>query len=349
MKACVLHGIGDLRFEEAARPSPGPGEALVRVGACGVCGSDIPRVFSNGTYRFPTIPGHEMAGVVEEGDPAWVGKRVAVFPLLPCRKCGPCLVGSYAQCEDYGYLGSRSNGGFAEYVCAPEWNLAPVPNGVSLEEAAMTEPAAVSVHALRRAGVEIGDTVAIYGAGPIGLMLAMWARAWGAREALLIDIDSAKLDFARRLGFDNTCHALETDAPAWVRHSTGDRGADVVVEASGSSAAFEQCMASARAFGRVVLMGNPAGEMRLSQEGYWAILRKELKVFGTWNSSYGVPPRDEWRLALDAMATGRLDLEPLITHRVGLEGLCGALAMVRDRREFSNKVMYVNPDVKGTA
>lgn len=353
MKACVLHKIGDLRCEQVATPSPRSGEVLLRVAACGACGSDIPRVFTKGTYRFPMIPGHELAGVVTEvgsdADPSWVGKAATVFPLLPCRACGPCLVGAYAQCEAYDYLGSRSDGGFAEYVRVPEWNLVPVPGGVSLEEAAMTEPAAVAVHALRQGGIDIGDTVAIYGAGPIGIMLALWARAWGAGRVLLVDIDSNKLDFARDLGFDNTCNGRDTDAPGWVRQAAGGAGADVVVEASGSSAAFEQCMLSARPFARVVLMGNPSGEMKLSQEGYWAILRKELKVIGTWNSTYGVMPRDEWRLSLEYMASGRLDLKPLITHRVALEELPGALAMLRDRTSFANKVMYVNPDVKGNA
>jgi L-iditol 2-dehydrogenase len=229
------------------------------------------------------------------------------------------------------------------------WNLTPVPERVTLEEAAMAEPAAVAVHALRQAGIDVGDRVAIYGAGPIGIMLAQWARAWGAGRVMLVDVDPQKLDFARNLGFDNTCDGARLDAPRWIVDATEGRGADLVVEASGASPAFEQCMLSARTFGRVVLMGNPAGEMKLSQEGYWAILRKELKVFGTWNSVYGVPPRDEWRLALDFMATGRLDLKPLITHRVALEGLLDALVLVRDRLAFSNKVMYVDPTTKGTA
>jgi L-iditol 2-dehydrogenase len=345
MKACVLHEVGALTCDEVDTPAPRSGEALVRVGACGVCGSDIPRIFRKGTYRFPTIPGHEMAGVVEavapDVDASLVDSRVAVFPLLPCRKCGPCEVGQYALCEDYNYLGSRCDGGFAEYVCAPVWNLVPVPDGVSLEEAAMAEPAAVAVHALRRAGVDIGDTVLIFGAGPIGLMLGIWADAWGAGKILLADIDPAKLDFARTLGFEDLVNPADADVAAWIRAETKG-GADVVVEASGSSAAFERCGPAARPFGKVVLMGNPDGEMKLSQQSYWAILRKELTVSGTWNSAYSNLPRNEWRLALDFMASGRLDVKPLITHRVRLEGLRDALVMVRDRTEFTNKVMCVN-------
>jgi L-iditol 2-dehydrogenase len=351
MKACVLYAVGDLRCEETATPQPEPWEALIRVRACGICGSDIPRVFDKGTYLLPTIPGHEFAGeVVAVGSAVTdraVGERVAVFPLIPCRKCAPCSTGAYAQCENYDFLGSRCDGAFAEYVCAPAWNLLPIPESVSFEEAAMLEPAAVALHALRQGPIDVGDTVLVFGAGPIGLMLGMWARNSGASSVLLADIDQTKLDFANRLGFGDIFNpSTQGSVSDWL-HERTPQGADLVIEASGSSAAFEQCMLSARTFGRVVLMGNPAGEMKLSQNGYWAILRKELRVSGTWNSVYCDFPRNEWRLALDGMASGGIDVKPLITHRVGLDGVYGALTMMRDRSEFHNKVMFVDEGEMG--
>jgi L-iditol 2-dehydrogenase len=345
MKACVLHAVGDLRFEDVQTPTPGNDEVLLKVGACGVCGSDIPRVFSKGTYHFPTIPGHELAGEIVQvgkyGDPSIQGKLAAVFPLIPCRHCAACEIGEYAQCSHYNYLGSRCDGGFAEYVRVPIWNLVLVPDGVSLEEAAMTEPAAVAIHALRQAGVDIGDTVVIFGAGSIGLMLALWSQAWGASRVLLIDIDDAKLDFAAKLGFRHGINAKRTDPVAWVQEMT-ELGGDLIVEASGSSVAFDQCMRVARPFGRVVLMGNPEGEMHLSSDGYSSILRKELVLHGTWNSTYSELPHNEWHLALDFMASGKLNLKSLITQRVALDRLPDTLAKVRDRAEFTNKVMFVN-------
>lgn len=345
MKACVLHAAGDLRVETVETPRPGPGRVLLRVAACGVCGSDIPRVFEKGTYRFPLIPGHEFAGVVEElgegVNPAWLGKTAAVFPLIPCRNCPMCLIGAYAQCADYDYLGSRSDGAFAGHVTVPEWNLVPVPEGLSPLEAAMCEPAAVAAHALRRAAPDPGGTVMIFGAGPIGLMLAQWAAAWGAARVLLADIDPEKLRFAREQGFTGTCNPLEADPAEWARTLTGG-GADVVIEGSGSGAAFAQAVKCARPFGSVVLMGNPAGAMTLPQQAYSTVLRNELRLLGTWNSVYAAPPRDEWRMALDAMASGRLRALPLVSHRVPLEGLPEALEMMRDRRGFFNKVMLVN-------
>ncbi len=345
MKACVLHAVGDLRFEDAPAPKPAPGEVLLRVEACGVCGSDIPRVFEKGTYRFPLIPGHEFAGeVVEvgaEADPALVGKRFAVFPLLPCRQCVMCEAGRYAQCSDYDYLGSRSDGAFAEHVTAPVWNLVPVPEGLSAEAAAMAEPAAVAIHAVERAGVAAGDALLVFGAGPIGLLIAMWAKSAGAQRTLLVDVDPGKVEFAQRLGFPDAFDAGTGDLDEWVKNETGS-GADVVIEASGSSPAYEQAVRCARPFGKVVLLGNPAGEMRLTQDGYWAILRKELTVLGSWNSTYGDLHGNEWRLALESMGNGTINVAPLITHRVPLEGLCDALDMMRQRSAFSCKVMVVN-------
>jgi L-iditol 2-dehydrogenase len=345
MKAWALHEVGDLRLDDLPMPEPKQGEVLLRVKACGICGSDIPRVFTKGTYHYPTVPGHEFSGEVvgvgEGVDPQLIGKGAAVFPLIPCRDCASCEIGQFAQCEHYSYMGSRCDGAFAEYICSPVWNLLLMPEGLSYEEAAMVEPAAVAVHALRQAGIDIGDRVLIYGAGPIGSMLASWARAWGAGKVLLVDIDEEKLEFARLLGFTDVFNASSGDVLQWVKEVTG-RGADVTIEGAGSSVSFEQCMHSTRVFGKVVLMGNPAGEMKLSQKAYWEILRKQLTVIGTWNSYYADFPKNEWKLVLEAMVAGQLDVKPLITHRIPIEAIYEKLIMMRDRTTFYNKVLYVN-------
>lgn len=345
MRACVLHGVGDLRLEQVPDPFPGPGEVLLRVRACGVCGSDIPRIFEKGSYRFPLIPGHEFAGVAEAlgsgVDAAWAGAHVAVFPLIPCRRCAACETGAYAQCADYDYLGSRRDGAFAEYVTVPAWNLIRIPDDLGFEETAMAEPGAVALHALRRAGIDPGDRVLIFGAGPIGLLLGKWAEIMGAGDVLMVDVDLAKLRFAQSLGFRHLLDGRQAGPAEWTMNKTG-RGADVVIEASGSALAFAQCVTAARSGGTVVLLGNPAGPMPLPQDAYWAILRKELRVLGSWNSSRAEMPKDEWQLALNAMASGRLQVNPLITHRIGLDGLCGELRMMRERAAFFCKVMMVN-------
>ena len=340
MKACVLHAIGDLKYEEIAKPIRKPGEVLLQINACGICGSDLPRVFEKGTYHFPTVPGHEFAGTILEADnQSLVGKRATVFPLLPCGKCVSCEIGEYAQCSDYNYFGSRCDGGFAEFICVPEWNLVYVPDGVSSEEAAMCEPAAVAVHTLSRAGVTIGDTVAIFGTGSIGLLLAQWSKAWGAKQVILVDIDEKKLDFARSVGWEHALNSLKCDPAEEIMKLTNSRGADLAIEGAGVSQTLEQTIKSVKPFGKAVLMGNPAGDMHISQKVYWEILRRQLALFGTWNSSYNTVKND-WSLTLEAMAGGWLNVKPLISHRYSLSQCGEAFEMMRSKSEFYNKVMF---------
>ena len=343
MRACVLHGIGHLRFENVSTPTRRPGEVLVRIEACGICGSDLPRVFEKGTYTFPTIPGHEFAGVIcetEEKDAALLGKRVAVFPLLPCRRCAACEIGEYAQCADYNYFGSRCDGGFAEYISVPLFNLVMAPEGLSAEAAAMCEPAAVALHAIRQAQIEPGNTVAIFGAGPIGLLLAQWATASGAARVVLFDIDQSKLDFSISLGWSHSYNSMTVNPTEILRNLTDGQGADVAIEGAGAGKAWEQCLYGVRSFGTVVAMGNPAGDMHLSQKAYWEILRKQLTLRGTWNSSYNSVHND-WKTALEAMLSGRIDPLSLITHRYTLEECPDAFQMIRERKTFNNKVMIL--------
>lgn len=344
MKALVLHGIGDLRHEQVATPEPGAGEVRVRIGYCGVCGSDIPRCFVKGTYHFPTVPGHEFAGTIDalgagvEGVSA--GQPVAVFPLLWCGRCEACRRKAYAQCSDYGYLGSRSDGAFAGYVVAPVRNLIPVPQGVPLRAAAMAEPAAVARHAVQRAGpIRAGEPVAVFGAGPIGLLVAQWARAAGG-DVLLVDIVPEKLKQAEELGFKKTFNSRTGDPVEWIHEMTGGEGAAVCIEAAGVPVTLVQaCKAVARA-GRLVLMGNPSGDVTLPAAVISQLMRREAGLMGTWNSFYDPEAAtDDWREALAAMADGRLQADRLVTHDVPLSKGIGALEMMRDQSAFFSKVM----------
>ncbi len=349
MKALVLHAVGDLRYEEVPLPEPGEGEVLVRVAYCGVCGSDIPRIFSKGTYRFPLIPGHEFAGVVERcaGGVADFapGERVTVFPLIWCGQCAACEKGKYVQCENYDYLGSRRDGAFAEYVTAPARNLLRVPEGVSLQEAAMTEPAAVALHALHRAGgCYPGETVAIFGAGPIGLMVAQWARAMGALQIVLFDVVTEKLQLARALGFSHAYHSAQ-DAPEQVIASlTEGHGAHLCIEAAGVPATLLQACACARRGGRVVILGNPTAEVTFPVSLLSQLMRREVNLYGTWNSDYAVySTDDDWHTTLRAMASGGLNLKPLVTHRVPLSRAVDTLQAMHERKGFFCKVL-IHPD-----
>lgn len=350
MNACVLEGIGKLVYKCVEKPVPKKGEVLVKIMASGICGSDIPRVLTKGTYHFPTIPGHEFSGkiveVTEGIDSNLIGRKAAIFPLLPCRKCELCQIGQYAQCKDYNYFGSRCDGGFAEYIAVPTWNLVLAPDKLSYQEIAMTEPCAVAVHALRQAGVEISDNVAIFGAGPIGIMLAKWSRAWGADKIILVDIDPSRVEFAKSIGFYLSFDSSKGDITKYIKDVTGGRGADLAVDAAGVSATLEQCLYSLRPFGRMVAMGNPAGDMKLSQDGYWQLLRKQVTIKGTWNSNYISIPKNDWKISIRAMETEKINLKGLVTHRVKLKDCIKPFKMMQRREEFFNKVMFIMEEGK---
>ena len=324
MKACVLHAVNDLRYETVPEPVRKSGEVLVEIKASGICGSDVPRVFEKGTYCFPTIPGHELGGeIIDADDDLLIGKKCSVFPLLPCNICHCCELGEYALCENYNYYGSRCDGGFAERISVPLWNIILAPDDVSFEEIAMAEPCAVALHSLERAQLRMGNSVCVFGAGPIGIMIGKWAYLKGASRVTLIDIDERKTEFAKKLGFETELSGLY----------------DIVIEGTGVSAGYENTMKAAKPFATVVLMGNPAKEMTLTQHGYWEILRKELTVKGTWNSSYN-SRKNDWKTVL--MYLGKLDISCLVSHRFDLSECDKAFDLMRNRKEFFNKVMFVN-------
>ena len=341
MKALNLHGVGDLRYEEVPMPVRKAGEVLLKIKAVGICGSDIPRVFTKGTYHFPTIIGHEFAGEIAEADePGLIGRGASVFPLLPCGKCEACLKERYAQCSHYDYYGSRRDGAMAEYLAVRRENLVLLPEGVSYAEAAMSEPAAVALHAFRKAKVGVGDTLAIFGVGPIGLIMAGWAREAGVKQVILVARSEEKVQFARNLGFMETINGSCRDAAAYIREKTCGAGADACIEGTGISEGLETCALSTRNFGRIVTLANPLGEMRLSQAAYWHILRRELEVVGTWNSSFGNTEND-WQEVVTAMQRKVIDAEPLITHRFPLEKYREAFSLMHEKREMYCKVMFV--------
>ena len=345
MNALVLHAVGDARYEQIAKPEVTPGEVLVRVGFCGVCGSDIPRTFVKGTYNFPTVCGHEFAGTVEacgEGvDEYKPGDRVVVFPLLWCGKCASCELGNYVQCSDYDYYGSRRDGGFAEYVSVPPKNLVPVPEGVSMEAASMTEPAAVALHAVKRAGgTLVGETVVIFGAGPIGLMAAQWARMMGAARVVIFDLIPEKLAMANKLGFDLAFNACDGDPVEKINELTGGHGAEVCIEGAGVPITFTQAIAATRVGGRMVILGNPSADVTLPAALISQAMRRELDLVGVWNSQFSVAGNnDDWRAVLAAVASGAVDFDCLISHRIPLEKAFDAQIMMRDQSEFFAKVL----------
>lgn len=344
MKAYVLHGINDIRLEEISRPSVKEHEVLVKVKAAGICGSDIPRIYATGTYSFPLIPGHEFSGVVEAagGDAGqeWLGKRVGIYPLIPCGECAPCRKKQYEMCRHYNYLGSRCDGGFAEYAAVPVWNLIELPEGTSFEEAAMLEPMAVAVHAIRQMELSGQDTVAVIGLGTIGLLLTMFLREMGIGRILTVGNKDFQREMAAKQGIptEDYCDSRRESADEWLQKASGGQGADVIFECVGKQDTISQAVRNVVPGGRVQLVGNPASDIQLERNDYWKILRNQLTVRGSWNSSFTHDDADDWHYVLNLLALKRVDPGRYITQTFPFERLEEGFHIMRDKSQEYVKI-----------
>ena len=331
MKAWVLHGVDDLRFEDREIPKPKKEEVLLRVDAVGICGSDIPRIYDTGAHVHPIIPGHEFAGtVVESANPELLGKRMGVFPLIPCKNCDMCRRKHYEMCRNYNYLGSRCDGAFAEYVRVPVWNLINLPETVSFKAAAMLEPLSVAVHAMRRAAVTESDSAVVIGFGTVGMLLATALSAQGVRDITVVVNKDFQREKARELGVS-----------AMSGGETGQVAGQVVFECVGKPETAALAIEAAAPGGRVVMVGNPCSDMAFDRNTYWKILRSQLTVLGTWNSSFAKEPTDDWHAALELLRDKQELVSRIITHCLPLEKLETGLHIMRGKTEGYGKILIV--------
>lgn len=366
MRAWVLHGVNDIRLETADTPAPGDGEVLVSVKATGIYGSDIQRVYDTGAHVHLLVIGHEFSGVVADVglgvESKWIGKRVGVYPLISCGNCIPCQGKNYELCRDYSYLGSRRDGGFAEYVAVPAENLIELPSEVKYEETAMLEPMAVAVHAMRRIEVSESDTIAVCGLGTIGLLLLMFLLEAGESGEAIIRKDSGDKYVGRfyrkilvignkesqkrtvvKMGLSEDCYcdSRTQEVAEWLLERTDGKGVDVFYECVGKNETFAQAVTYTAPGGKVVLIGNPYSDMGLERNVYWKILRNQLTVTGTWNSSFTHSLNDDWHYVTNRLTQKRINPSALISHRFPLEKLVYGMEIMRDKTEEYVKIMGI--------
>ena len=328
MRAARWHGRGDVRIDDVAIPTVGPGEVLLRVSWCGVCGTDleeyrdgpvvIPVDHPNALtgQRAPVTLGHEFAGEVVAVGPGVeglaVGDRVAPEICLFCGACWYCRRHQYSLCVSWAAIGLHGDGGLAEYVKVPGRTCVRLPDSIGDDEAALIETTEVAVRAVRAAGVRLGDSVAIVGDGPVGLIMLQVARAAGATTVILLGHRTARLELGRQLGADA---AIDSRDPAWleaVRDLTGGLGADVAIECGGRAQAIDDSIASTRKGGTIVLLAVIGVPIPLNT---WPIVEGERTVIGSVQHHFD----DDLPVAVRLMATGRVDVRPLITRRIALE------------------------------
>ena len=318
MQAVVLYRPHDLHIEERPIPTISADQVLVRIRAVGVCGSDVHYWHAGRigpvVVEKPVILGHECAGeVVEVGSNVThlrLGDRVALEPGVPCGRCDLCRAGQYNLCPDVIFFATPPvDGAFREYVAHQSVLAFKLPDGVSFEEGAMCEPLSVGIHAVRRAGIGLGDSVLITGAGPIGLVTLMAARAAGATTTIITDLQPNRLALAEELGATATVDVRSQDALALVRDLTRGDGVDAVVECTGASIAMLTGLEAAKRGGTAVWVGTADDEYIIPAVD---VIRKGLGIRGIFRY------RNTYPAAIDLIATGQAEVGRLITHRYPL-------------------------------
>ncbi|MGK5642817.1 zinc-dependent alcohol dehydrogenase family protein [Streptomyces sp. URMC 126] len=318
MRAVVVTGPGQAEVTEVPDPRPGPGEVVVEVSSCGLCGTDMHILGGElPSVRYPLVPGHELTGRVVALGPGVagppVGTRVAVDPNLPCGACHYCRIGRGNLCENYSAVGVTRDGGFAELVAVPARCAYVLPDGLSDAAAGLVEPLSCAVHGLNRLPRRPGEHYLVYGAGTMGLMMAAVVRGAGAASVSMVDVNTDRLAFARSFAAD----AVATDAAALGR----PEGFEVVIDATGVVAAIEDGLTRVRKGGTFLQFG-VADPARTAAFSPFAVYNREIDIIGSMAVHHSFQP------AIDLLAAG-LDLDPLVSHVYGLDGFDEAVAAFR--------------------
>lgn len=343
MLAAVYRGVNDVRLESVPVPQIGPGEILVRVHTCGVCGTDLKKI-ATGSHAAPRIFGHETSGRVAAVGPNVRkfrrGDRVVVFHHIPCRQCFYCRHQTFAQCLTYKKVGCTagfepSGGGFAEYVRVMDWivdrGTVRIPDDVSFEQACFVEPVNTCIKGVEALRLSPGETVLTIGQGPIGIILSVLARRAGA-TVITSDLYPERLKISRSLGFENTINASQQDVISSVRERTEGRGADAVILAVGSNALIRPAMDAARPGGRVLLFAQTQhGEAVIDPA---AVCVDEKALVGSYSASVAL--QDE---SVQFVMNREMDLEKLISHRFPLREAAQALELAAHPQPASMKIV----------
>lgn len=334
MKAVRLEAPGDIGIKQIEIPHRAHGEALVKVRAAGICGSDIGAFKGvNPLISYPRIIGHEIAGeIVELGETESdlkVGDRVILDPYRFCGKCYPCMIGRTNCCENLKVIGVHIDGGMQEFINYPVNMLIPVSDSIAWEHVPIAEPLTIALHAIHRTRVQKGEHIAIIGAGAIGLLIAMCAMSYGAIPVML-DMVNERLEFAKKQGIQYTINVRDEDPIKVLREITSGRMAEVVIEASGSNSAIRNSLDLVSFAGRIALTGWPKKETSLPTD---LITKKELDVLGSRTSA------GEFEEALNLISTGKVDAKVILSKIVTLDDIP---EMVVEQAEHPERYLKVN-------
>jgi (R,R)-butanediol dehydrogenase/meso-butanediol dehydrogenase/diacetyl reductase len=352
MKALRWHRARDLRLVDLVEPALRPGEVRIRVAYCGICGSDLHEYVDgphaipierphpiSGRYA-PLTLGHEFCGVVVESadSEVEVDRRVAIEPEYRCGQCQYCRLGQYNRCISMGFIGLMGDGGLAESVVVPGYSVHQLPDEVRFDQAAVLEPAAVALHAVRTSGLRAGDACAVFGMGPVGLLTVAMLRQCGAGEIIAVDVHANRLALAGAMGASQAVDASRVDSASAVFAATSGRGAAVAFEVAGSQATLDSTLACVRKGGEAVLVGL----MGKAQVDVFDIVNRELRLTGS------VGYRDVFPTLIAWTARGLIDPSAIVTKKVSLAQAVaqGFDALIADKNQVKVLVEPNGEDVK---
>jgi threonine dehydrogenase-like Zn-dependent dehydrogenase len=347
MRAVVFRGANDIRLEDVPKPKPGPGEALLRITLTTICGTDLHIVKGEYPVKEGLIIGHEPVGVIEELGAGLtgfqVGERVIAGAITPCGQCFACLSGQSSQCgRDHGYealggwrFGNTINGTQAEYVVVPnaQANLAKIPDELTDEQVVLlTDIASTGIGGAEAGDIKLGDKVAVFAMGPIGLCAAIGARLLGASQVIGVDGDDGRIAFAKKMGVDVVLDYRKENVIEEIRKITNG-GVDVAIEALGTQVTFENALRVLRPGGTLSSLGVYSGKLQVPYDAFGAGLA-EYRIITT------LCPGGKERLTrlINMVKSGRLDLRPLITHRYSLADIKKAYDLFGARKDGVMKV-----------
>lgn len=353
MQAVVCYGPGDYRLEYIDVPKVMPGDILVKVGACGVCASDVKCYHGasslwggeNPYVKPPVIPGHEFIGRIVGLSPEIggtglkIGDKAIAEQIFPCHNCRFCKSGKYWMCERnyvFGFQGGYDDGGFAEYMKYPSGSIVhKVPNDILDEFSVMIEPLSCAIHAVQRARIGLGDIVVIAGMGPLGLCMLQVAKMKSPVKLIALDVREERLSVAERLGADMVINVAKEDAVKTIKQITGGYGCDAYIEATGHPSAIIQGLGMLRKLGRMVVFGVFKEPATVD----WSIIgdRKELDIYGSHLGPYCYP------LAIEYISKGKVKVDKIVTHKFPLSEFKKAFEYSEKGLEGAIKVVLMPP------
>lgn len=352
MKIAQLVEKQHIKIQEMTRQTLLENEVRVKVVACGICGSDIPRYFAGRVHFFPIVLGHEFSGtIIECGDSVEglsVGDRVAGIPLIPCMSCPSCLRGDYSLCKHYRFIGSSVNGALSEEIVLPSSNVLKLPNSVDLHDAVFMETSAVACHAVMKLGNFVDESVCVIGTGTIGLLTAQWAKILGAKNVVIVGRGIGE-DYSyrtRQIGVSYLSSSTE-DFKQQVIEFTKDQGFKFVIDAVGKKETIQESIDIVACGGKIIFVGTPDSEVSFSAKEWTLINRKEISMIGSWMGYSNPWPGKEWKMTLEQLEKRKLILDQLLTYaKFPLIDVERGFNLYKAGTTVSGRVLIVNGDLR---